>query len=102
MLGFAMVVLGPVPVTKTWTIPSRVSRIAGSIFLGFMPVVFVVRFLVQTVGWEESLNTVLINWLLFVICLLAGGGWIMVTGRPSKPLRVRRCESQSETTTVLL
>jgi len=94
MLGFAMIVLGRVPVTKTWTIPARVSRSAGGIFVGFLPVVFLVRFLVQALGWEEHVNPVVIHWMLFVLCLLAGGGWILVAGRPATSPRPRPAGDQ--------
>jgi hypothetical protein len=89
MLGLAMVVLGPIPVAKTWTVPARVSRVAGTIFLALFPVLFLVAYLLKWLGWEESVNTALINWSLFALCLLSGGGWILLAGRPPKPQRQR-------------
>ncbi len=96
MLGFAMVVLGQVRLTETWVLSRKVSRVTGSIFLSFFPLVFAVRFGLYVLEWEEILSPTLINWLMFVLVLMAGGGYVWWASRVPKPPGPRLAPGASE------
>jgi hypothetical protein len=95
LIGFAMVVVGPIPFSKNWTLSGGLSRTAGLFFLSFFPLFFGVKYAIQDLGWEEGWEREAINWGTFAFCALSGCFLIFYVGRPAKARRARRPASVS-------
>jgi len=69
--GFSMLVLGPFPLGRH-QVKSRAARVAGAIWVGYLPLVFAARFLHAQLGLEEIINPDVIYGILLGLCLPAG------------------------------
>src|SRR5437870_5071569 len=69
--GFAMLVLGPFPLGKQ-QVKSRPARLAGGIWVSYLPLVFAVRFLHTQLELEEIISPAVIYGILLALCLPAG------------------------------
>jgi hypothetical protein len=69
--GFAMLVQGPFPLGKH-QVKGKASRIAGGIWVGYLPLVFGARFLLKQLEFEEIIPPAVIYGILLTICLLTG------------------------------
>jgi hypothetical protein len=69
--GFAMVVVGQFPLGKK-VVKTRPARVAGGIWISYLPLVFGARYLLQQLEWEEVIHPDVIYGVLLAICLLTG------------------------------
>ncbi len=69
--GFAMLVQGPFPLGQR-QVKSRPARQAGAIWVGYLPLVFAVRYWHAHLGLEEIIHPAVIYGILLAGCLLAG------------------------------
>jgi len=69
--GFAMLVRGPFPLGKN-QVKSRPARVAGAIWVGYLPVAFAARFVHARLDPAEIINPAVIYGILLGLCLPAG------------------------------
>ena len=69
--GFAMLVQGQFPL-GTHQVKSKPARIAGGIWVSYLPLVFAASFLLGQLELKEIIPPALIYGILLAICLLAG------------------------------
>jgi hypothetical protein len=69
--GFAMLVQGQFPLGKR-QVKSRPARLAGGIWVSYLPLVFAARFLHAQLELEEIIHPAVIYGILLALCLPAG------------------------------
>lgn len=98
--GFALLVLGQVKLPGGRLLKALPGRVAGLIFLLFVPLPFVLRALVEHLDLRVTLNDdvqSVINWALFCLCLFGGCFLILRASRaPKRELRRPRLAGQSD------
>lgn len=87
MVGSALVVLGPVPLSKTRTIPAKSSRIAGAVLIAYFPLVLGVRWVWQTLDWERHVAGIIVYSILLGMLAVAAAGFVLRGAFPKKARR---------------
>src|SRR5262249_27820435 len=84
MAGCALLILGYCKLPGGRVVSLRSSRIAGVVFLGFFPAVFIVHVILHWLQWDLTISTSPFNWVLLLASLIAGTTVLFRDGKPSQ------------------